>query len=216
MAIASYTELKDTVERYLARTDRDSEIPDWIRLVEAEVARKLKLRSQQKTVSSTLTGGSNTVLTPAGILYPELLVFDSQPPQAVEIVSLPVGEAVDYWESGEATPGKASIWGVDASYQTQIRVWPTPPNDVDYTLYYRDDITPLTAAAPVNYLLLVAPDVYLYGCLSHGYLFDQDVDSAAIWRQPFNGAIREVKRIEAMARAKGGLLRMRPSSGMTP
>lgn len=216
MAIASYTELKDTVERYLARTDRDSEIPDWIRLTEAEVARKLKLRSQQKTTTGTLTGGSEALLTPAGILYPELLVFDTQPPQPIEIVSLPQGEAFAFSDANDATPRKASIWGVNASYQTQIRVWPTPPSDVDYTLYYRDDITPLTAAAPVNYLLLVAPDVYLYGCLFHGHLFDQDTEAAGIWRQPFDGAIREVKRIEAMARAKGGLLRMRPSSGMTP
>lgn len=211
MTLSTYSELKDSVERWLERSDRDTEIQEWARLTEAEVSRKLRLRSQQQSVSGTLTGGSEFLETPAGILYPQTLVFDTQPPRVVQILTLPEGEEFAYANSGDATPTRATVWGVNAStYATVIRVWPAPPADVPYTLYYASGIQALTPAAPANYLLLIAPDLYLHGCLYHGQLFDENPEAATAWRQILNDDIRQVAKIEAMARAKGGRLRVRP------
>jgi hypothetical protein len=210
MTLATYSELEGTVNRYLDRTDRATEIQEWVRLVEFEVQRKLGLRSQQLSVSGTLTGGTNEIETPAGILYPQLLVFDTEPPRVVEVVTHAQGEETEYSEGGSATPTQATVWGVSATHETVIRVWPQPPANVPYTLRYTTGITPLTAAAPSNYLLLVAADVYLYGCLVHGFLFDEDPEKAAVWRPLFDEQVRMVKRIEALARAKVGRLRVRP------
>jgi hypothetical protein len=217
MTLATYAELDDAIDRWLDRTDRTTEIQEWIRLVEFEVGRKLGLRSQELSTTGTLTGGTNIVETPAGILSPKLLVFESSPPVVVDVVTLAQGEEAQFAESGLATPTKATVWGVSAAFKTQILVWPTPPGDVAYTLYYETGITALTAAAPTNYLLLIAADLYLYGALFHAAMFDKDTDGAATWRPVFDEQIRSVKRIEARARAKAGRSHMRaPARYMTP
>ena len=211
MALSTYSELEDAVSRYLDRTDRDTEIQEWVRLVELEVGRKLGLRAQQLSVSGTLTGGSEYLETPAGVLYPQTLVFDVQPPVVVNVVSFPQGEEFAFGAAGEATPRQATVWGVNPStFATRIRVWPPPSGDVDYTLHYTTGITALTAAAPTNYLLSVAADVYLYGCLFHGHMFDENPEGASTWRPMFDEQIRTVKQIEAKARAQFGRLRVRP------
>jgi len=216
MGFASYSELKDAVERWLERTDRDTEIQDWIRLIEAEVERRLDLRSQQQSVSGTLSGGTEYIEAPAGLLYPELLVFDVEPPRVVRVLTLGQGEELGFEEVGQATPTHASQWGVSATYQIRIRVWPVPPSDVAYTLYYTSGIQPLTSAAPVNYLLTVAPDLYLYGCKMHGELFDDNAAGAAPWRTLFDKAVLDLKRVQKLSRLKFGRARMSPTARFTP
>lgn len=210
MTLSTYSELENTVSRYLDRTDRATEIQDWVRLVELEVGRKLNLRSQQMRTTGTLAGGSDILETPAGILYPQQLVFNTQPPVVVSILALPQLEETAFAASGFHTPYTASIWGVNSSYQTQIRLAPTPPEDVPYTLYYTTGITELTPSSPVNYLLTVAADLYLYGCMYHGHMFDENPEGAAVWRPGYDDAIEQLRRIEGKARARGGRLRVRP------
>lgn len=215
MTLASYSELAGDIALWLDRTDREEEIQKWIRLVEFEVQRKLGLRAQELSVSGTLTGGTNIIETPVGILSPENLTFDVEPPVTVHVVGFAQGREIAYTESGSATPTHATVWGVSATYETQILVWPTPAADVPYTLHYRSGIIALTAAAPVNYLLTIAADLYLYGCLVHAALFDENPEGAATWRPLFEEQVRAVKRIEAMARAKAGRMHVRPR-GATP
>ncbi len=216
MTLATYTELDDAIDRWLDRTDRTTEIQEWVRLVELEVGRKLGLRAQDLSTTGTLTGGTNVVETPVGILTPTLLVFDGQPPVPVTMVTLAEGEVANFAEAGNGTPTKATVWGVTSDYRTRILVWPTPPANVGWTLYYQSGITALTAAAPTNYLLLVAADIYLFGAQFHACMFDRDFEGAAVWRPLFDEQIRQVKRIEALAKVKAGLLRVRaPARYMT-
>lgn len=210
MTLASYTELESEVAGYLGRTDRGAQIQTWARLVELEVERKLGLRSQQARVTGTLAGGSDVLETPVGILYPTQLKFAGSPPINVQTVALPAGEETAYANANDATPIHATVWGVTSDYKTQIRVWPVPPADIDYTLYYTTGITPLTSASPVNYLLYVAADLYLYGCLIQGHLYDENVEGASVWRPLFDDAIAAVRRIEWKARAQVGRLQVRP------
>ena len=217
MGFATYTELKSAVENWLDRDDRDSEIQDWVRLTELEVERQLELGSQQGETTGTLTGGVEYIETPAGIIYPQQLIFDTEPPRIVNVVPLSQGEEIGYAQRGDAAPERASVWGVNPStFATRIRVWPVPQSDVAYTLYYVDRITPLTAASPTNYLLLIAPDIYLYGCRMHSDLFDENPEGAVAWRQLLDGQIRSVKKQQKWLRAKAGRLRMRPRRGTTP
>lgn len=210
MTLASYSELETEIGKYLGRTDRGAQIQTWVRLVELEAQRKLGLRAQQAVVTDTLAGGSAVLESPVGILYPQQLKFAGSPPINVSTVPLAIGEETAYFEAGNATPSQASVWGVTSDYKTQIRVWPVPPADIEYTLYYTTGIAPLTAADATNYLLYVAADLYLFGCLYHGHLYDENVEGAAVWRPVYDEQMRSLKRIEALARAKIGRLRMRP------
>jgi hypothetical protein len=215
MTLATYGELESALVRYFRRNDRGTQIQDWVRLVELEAERKLGLRAQQLVATGTLTAGSEVLETPVGVLYPQQLTFDGQPPINVEVVTLPQGEEYAFAAAGRAAPTRATVWGVTSDYKTQIRVWPAPNGDIGYTLYYTTGITPLTAIAPANYLLFVAADLYLYGCQFHGELYDKNPEGAAVWRPLVDDAIGQVRKIEAKARAKAGRLVVRPR-GWTP
>lgn len=203
MTLENYGELETTIGQYLDRSDRVTQIQDWVRLVEFEVGRKLNLRAQQDIATGTLLAGSDTLETPVGILYPRQLVFAGSPPINVDTVTIPQGQETAYSEAGRASPLQATVWGVTSDFKTQIRVWPAPSGDIAYTLYYTTGITPLTAANPTNYLLRVAADLYLFGCLYHGHLYDENPEGAATWRPLFDEQIRQVKRIEWKARIPG-------------
>lgn len=209
MALANYSELADMVARGLDRTDRTAEIQEWVRLVELEVERKLELRAQQMSTTGTLTSGSTIVETPAGILTPDRLIFSGSPPVSLDVVSFDTGTAFEFANAGSARPSQATVWGITSDYKTQIRVWPAPSGDAPWTLYYTTEVTPLTAAAPTNYLLRIAPDIYYFGAMYHGSLFDQDDLGAARWQGPYLEQMRSLKRVEKLARIKVGRFRMR-------
>jgi hypothetical protein len=209
MTLASYTELETEVGRYLGRTDRGAQIQTWVRLVEFDVSRELNLRSQQLVTTGTLASGSDILETPVGVLYPQQLVFDGQPPINVSTVAITAGEETAYNALGAARPIHASVWGATSDFKTQIRVWPPPASNSDYTLYYTTGIAALTPASPTNYLLYVGADLYLFGCLMHGHLYDENAEGAAVWAQPYRQAIAQIKKIEGRARMKVGRLRVR-------
>lgn len=215
MTLATYTELEGAVNRYFRRTDRATQVQDWIKLIELEVGRTLDLRAQQLVVAGTLAGGADVLETPVGILYPQQLVFDGSPPININVVPISHGEETAWAAAGQAAPFQASVWGVTSDFKTQIRVWPTPPANIGYTLYYTSTIAPLTPANATNYLLFVAADVYLFGCYYHGELYDKNEEGALRWRLNYDAQIAALKRVEWKARAKVGRMHVRPR-GSTP
>lgn len=216
MSFGTYSELAEAVARWVDRTDRGTEIQEWVRLVELEVSRKVPLRSQQLVESGTLTSGSSAITSQPGILMPKQIVFDTSPPVVVDISTISSGVEAAFAEAGRATPSKASVWGIDpGTGGTQIRVWPTPPADISYRIFYEGGMTPLTPSNPTNYLLLAAPDLYLHGCLYYSGLFDEDDAAASRWRAILTDTIALLKRIEWKARVQGGRLAVRPR-GATP
>jgi len=48
VSISTYSELKTAVANFLARTDLDDQIPNFIQLAEARLSRELETRDQEK------------------------------------------------------------------------------------------------------------------------------------------------------------------------
>lgn len=212
MPFGNYSELALALTRWIDRTDRASEIADYVTLVEKDAGRRLGLRDQDKVTTGTLLAGAEYLETPPGILYPRQLVFTTDPPVAVEIVSLVRLEEVRVNGAGQAAPVYAAVDGTNpATFATRIRVAPLPTAaSTPYRLYYTDAIVPLTAAA--NYLLTVAPDLYLYGCLDQNARFDRQIapDGTTQWTELYLREVESVRKLEWRARAKAGTLKARP------
>ena len=67
MAISTYTELKASIANWLNRSDLSSEISDdFIKLVEADVNAKLRIRQMEQI--DTVTINAETVTVPTGFI----------------------------------------------------------------------------------------------------------------------------------------------------
>ena len=74
------------------------------------------------------------------------------------------------WGNSRGRPTHYTIFG------TQMELCPVPDSDYVVEMIYRKALVPLSDSEPVNWLLTLAPDVYLYGALVHcaHYLGEQD------------------------------------------
>lgn len=222
MSFDSYANLLAEFKDWIDRTDRDAKFPSFLRLIEFDVSRTLKLRAQQKTQTGTLTAGSTQLLTPGGILFPRSLKFtgDGGRPIIIDSVAYQKGQELGFADSGQATPLSATVHGVtDAGggvYQTQIKVWPPPTGDAAYELTYEDAVAPLGdgtgGTSTVTYLLKVHGDVYHHGALMHCARYDEDWENAAEWERLYEASKLQAKRIEWLAKLQLGRFRMTPQN----
>jgi hypothetical protein len=67
------------------------------------------------------------------------------------------------------------------------------PGSVNPTLVYRRAIPPLTASNPTNWLLSLAPDVYLYGSLMQAAAFLAEDERLPLWKAAFDEAVAELR-----------------------
>lgn len=179
MALSNYTELLDTVAGYLARDDLTSRIPDFVVLAEAKFNRVL-LHPRMET-RTTLT--VNTLLA-----SPEFLDLPTDF-QTMRSVRLPdeVGkprlqfltqtQIEDYRYSIDNVAGTPTSFTIVGD---QIELAPTPNEDMDIEVLYRGNIPDL-ATNSTNWLLTLAPDLYLYGTLLEAAPYIQNDERLSVW-----------------------------------
>ena len=103
MAITTYSELKTAVANSLARTDLDSQIPDFISLAEARLSRELETRDQEKRAQATLTSGDEYTSLPTDLREVRQVKINTDPITVLEYMS-PVALDNTYSGSGTGRP----------------------------------------------------------------------------------------------------------------
>lgn len=179
MALGNYTELKEAVADWLARSDLDDRIPDFIRMAEAMFNREIRHRSMQARSETTLTAGDSYVGLPANFREMITVTVESDPRRVLD----PINQ-LDFdrrYGNAQGLPRGYYIAG------DEIRIG--PPSDSDYTLeiLYYQNIPPLGGTQTNNWLLTDWPDVYLYGALIHTAPFIKEDSRLSTWF----GAYRE-------------------------
>lgn len=161
MALDSYSALKAAVTEWLEDSSgaHADSLGDFVTLGEAILFRRLRVRAMNTTTSGTLTGGIATLALPdrfAGITRLELTVgggtvTPSQvtPEKAVEL----------YGFAGSGIPEAFTVEG------DNLRFYPTPDSDYAYAIAYRQKPQALSDSNTSNWLLVAAPDAYLYAAL---------------------------------------------------
>lgn len=181
MSMVDYTSLQARVVRYLKRTDLDLDIPDLITMAEVRLNRRLRLRAMENRVSGTSTGG--TIALPTG--YKEA--------RCLHISTGGSYRRVDY-----VTPERAGLYPDGGNPQcftvvgNNIELEPTPTGNVDYRLVYYKAFDPL-ATATQNWLLLNAPDLYLYATLMEAAPFIKGDARVATWSELLERGISDLE-----------------------
>lgn len=205
MAFTNYEELQASVAEWLARTDLQSNIVDFIRLAEIRAQQELHLRFTQTELISTLTAGQDFLTWPDDLLEPIDLIILTDPRRHIEIVNK---------QSLEDVRQRITTDSPIAGYNRGlvIELAPTPKAADPYELIYWAGVPALTNTAPanVNWLLTNAPNLLLYGALLESAPFLGDDARLQTWEHMYDRAITFVRRQEFRARLGGGPLRVRP------
>jgi len=158
MALDNYSGLVESVGAWLGKgTTLDDRIPDFIRLTESRLNKVLEDPEMEVTSTSTTTGQ-----------------YLGLPSDFGELRSISVGgyrltevTAADF--SGYNTlAGNPSVYGI---IDGQLGFYPNPSTGSAVTIVYIRRIPGLSGTNPTNWLLTLAPEAYLYGCLLVAELF---------------------------------------------
>jgi hypothetical protein len=199
MSLSNYTDLKTSVQAWLARGDSlvIDRIPDFIRLGEERIGRRLRISGMVSLpITLTIAAGQNWVALPDDFLEFKRIRSDAEP-----LIEYMAPDALsDLPPSGDAS--KYSIEGRRLMYGQ------TPAADLSLTVKYYQR-PPYLSGAASTWLLTEAPSVYLYAALVEGAMFIKNSAKAGEWGTLFDKAVDELQSVDDAAAVSGSRLRMR-------
>lgn len=189
MAINSYSTLCDAVGRWLYRDDLASTIPDFIALAEARINRDTSLRAMETSVSGTTTSASFDVPDDLNKAQRLCVAADGQIVE-VRYVS---PENLSKFSGGTNVPQMYTI------LDGLVNFIPSPDGVYPYTFYYMQKIPPLSSTNTTNWMILNAPDVYLYAALLEATPFLQDDARIQVWGTAYQNAVQALQAADDAA-----------------
>jgi len=205
MAISTYTELKTSIASWLNRDDLTSVIPDFISLAEAGINRDLRHYKMIERADATLD--SRYVQMPADWMETVRFSITSGDTYRLELVSR--DDMLEYRQKTADTSGRPRFY---ANIGDTIEVFPTPDADYTMQLQYYAKTPALSDSNASNWLLLDAPDVYLYGTLIQSAPYLQDDARTQTWAALYAAALQSLQKASDDTRFAGSGLRMRVTS----
>lgn len=214
--IATYSDLVTAVTEYLAR-DQDTtliaRIPTFIQLAEAKFNRELFVRQMETRSVATI---DTTTSEPEFISLPT----DFQSMRRIRLSSVSgkptlafmSGQQLEEWRmmhnNVSGTPKFFSIMG------TEIELAPTPSADCVVEMVYRKNIPPISIAL-TNWLLTLAPDLYLYGALLESAPYMKEDDRIQTWALGFKTALDGLNNLGLVSSFNAGPMTA-SITGVTP
>lgn len=186
MAIETYSDLNTAIASWLNRSDLTSQIPDFIRLAEFDIYRRLRVRGAEKALSSAISSG--VVAVPSDFAEMKHCYLDGSPATPLEWVSVAWLMQTYPNRSSDGTPGYIAQDGGNFVFG--------PYPDGTYTLkgtYYARQ-TALSASNETNWLTREAPDALLYGSLWMARGFLHDDARLPVWKALYEEAVAAIKR----------------------
>ena len=179
MAISTYTELQAAVANWLARDDLTLRVPEFITLAEAKFNRVLLHPKME--ARDTLTVDTN-------LSDPEFLDLptDFQTMRSARLSGvtgkprlafMTQTQMDDYRYSTDNVTDQPVYFSIVGD---QMELAPTPNEDFDVEIVYRANI-PALASNSTNWLLTLAPDLYLYGALLEASPYIKNDARIAVW-----------------------------------
>lgn len=194
--IVDYASLQSAVTEYLAR-DQDatliSRIPTFIQLAEAKFNRQLFVRQMEQRATAMVNLGSSE---PEFISLPS----DFQSMRRVRLstvagrplLSFKSGTQLDEYRFGISNvarqPRYFTVFG------DEIELAPTPDAAYTVEMVYRRNIPPIAANDP-NWLLTLAPDLYLYGALLESAPYIKEDGRIQTWGLGFSSALNDLNNL---------------------
>lgn len=217
MAINTYATLVSAITEWLAR-DQDAtliaRIPDFITLAEAKFNRELFVRQMEQRSTATI----NTVTTdPEFISLPS----DFQSMRRIRLSSVTGKPSLEFKSGTQLDEYRYSISNVTGRPRyfsimgSEMELAPTPDANYTIEMVYRKNIPALNASNATNWLLTLAPDLYLYGSLLESAPYIKEDGRIQTWGLGFTTALDGLNRLGLTSTFNAGPSVVR-ISGVTP
>jgi hypothetical protein len=192
MALDTYANLQAALAGWLDRADYTAQIPDFIRMAEAEFDRVLRVPEMEARAEATTVAASGRLPFPADCAGIRSVSLLTAPPRALEGTTT----GMLYQWTGSGVPSAYAV--------SDEQVWLAPIPDAPYTvqLVYWRRIPQLSTANPSNWLLTKHPDLYLMGSLLQAEFYGWNDDRLGLIRARVADIYEQMQR--------EGLLRSRP------
>lgn len=210
--ITDYTSLQAAVTEYLAR-DQDTtliaRIATFIQLAEAKFNRQLFVRQmEQRSIAVVNTASSE----PEFISLPA----DFQSMRRVRLSSV-TGKPCLEFKSGtqmdEYRFGRSDVAGLPRYFTVfgdEIELAPTPDAAYTIEMVYRQNI-PALASNSNNWLLTLAPDLYLYGALLESAPYIKEDGRIQTWGLGFTAVLNDLNNLGLTSTFNAGPMTVRVS-----
>jgi hypothetical protein len=217
VSFASYTDLQTAVAEWLGReTDAAilARMPDFISLCEAKLNRDLRSNKMEKRATALvnmLSDEPEFVSLPSDFQTMRRVRLNGvEGKPRLEFLS---GQQADEFRtrSGNA-PGRPQFFTIFGDEMELIR---TPDMAYSIEMVYRANIPALSAANPSNWLLAMAPDIYLYGALLETAPYIKEDERLSTWATGFKYALDSINQLSRDQAYNAGPMTARVT-GATP
>jgi hypothetical protein len=202
MALTTYSDLQTAIANYLARSDLSSQIPDFIRLAEIRLRRELRIRQMLKSVTTSTTGGDDTVQLPSDFLQIRDLYTDGEPVYPLNYMtpSLFTRNSRSY-ESGR--PVDYTILA------DEFKFAPTPDTAYTLVMLYYSAPAFLSDTNTTNVWTVNAMDCLLYASLGEAEPYLMNDARLQVWGALYNRGIAALSESDDKAEFSASPLVMR-------
>lgn len=192
VADADYLGLRQSVAKWLNRTDLTDQISDFVRLAEHEHRRDVRVQAMEEVATGTLING--VLSYPIGFLEARHLAIEGKQYHYIGLQSLRNLQRVGVVRRVFTHVGQTIETSGGGSGQ--------------YVLDYYAAIPNLTEDADSNWLLQNAYDVYLWKACEKACIWLRDADGAMAYRQLYTDALARLNQQEYDKRYSGSQLMM--------
>lgn len=210
--IVDYASLQSAVTEYLAR-DQDAtliaRIPTFVQLAEAKFNRQLFVRQMEQRATALISLASDE---PEFISLPA----DFQSMRRVRISSVTGKPTLEFKSGTQIDEYRFETFNVSGRpryftvFGDELEIAPTPDAAYTIEMVYRRNIPPLADNAS-NWLLTLAPDLYLYGALLESAPYIKEDNRIQTWALGFAAALGEVNGLGLTSTYNAGPMTVRVS-----
>lgn len=202
MSLSTYSELKNSVENYLNRSDLTDVIPDFITLTENRLNRELRVRANMVRATTTTTSGTAFYDLPSDLIELRNITYDTSSSSYALTYLSPESSSREYGSTGNGFPRAYTNLGKN------IKLAPTPDGAYTININYFQKLNSLSDSVTSNDILTEFPDLYLFGSCMEGAIYLNDTEQTQRFASIFQATLDEVKRSEEAARYSGTVMTM--------
>lgn len=187
MALDTYANLKQALERFSKRTDIIDLLDDFIDLCETRINSKLQLRSNEQRATASLS--TRFLALPDAFLEMRRLTITGSPSYDVRYKS---PESMQI----QTTSGRPRYFTVTS----QIEFDRVPDSSYTIEMSYYAKLTALSSSNTTNDVLTNYPDLYLYGSLAELHRWARDEETANYYDGLFENKLIDAQKQEKRGR----------------
>jgi hypothetical protein len=204
MALSTYTELQSEIADWLDRADLTAKIPTFIRLLEAQLQRKLRVREMLITAPGTVDSTGFSALPDDFLALHNLTLTDATGrPTPLTYASKHQLDTARFEKNGTGQPRLYTL------NRTHIEFAPYPDADYAYSLSYWSKLSYLSSGVPTNWVLEAHPDIYLYGSLLQAAPYLRNDERISVWGDALGTLLEDINLADERSLRGGTPLKMR-------